>query len=111
MQVCDIDGPLTDTDDRGSLVCRLSGTPGRGDCFEQRVLVIVENGPVIPEHFSPYKYTAYNIVIQIPPVRSSGRFDAYGPLGLLVTPPLWDTAGAERCSRRGSRKRHGYTRQ
>lgn len=47
---------------------------------------------VIPEHFSPYKYTPYNIVIQIPAacIRS---------LGLLVTPPLWDIAGAEHRSR------------
>lgn len=37
------------------------------DFFEQQVPLIVENRTVIPEqHFSPYKYTAYNIVIQIP---------------------------------------------
>lgn len=58
---------------------------------------------VIPEHFSPYKCTPYNIVIQIPTVASR----CIRSPGLLVTPPLWDIAGAEHRSRWGyTRKRH-----
>lgn len=79
----------------------------RDDFFEQQVPLDRRERTVIPEHFSPYKYTPYNIVIQIPTTVSR----CIRPLRPLVTPPLWDIVGAEHRSRWGYQETPRYTRQ